>query len=77
MPPKKKKKEESDSLKDSFEVKETKIMPPKKLSEPMLTFDRWFPTTGRPLHHKRGMAAYVNTKGRRTKAVWDALFKKY
>lgn len=43
----------------------------------LISFDRWFLTTGRPAHHKAGMRAYSNTKGRRNKAAWDQLFKNY
>lgn len=45
--------------------------------EPLLTFDRWFISLGRPSHHKAGMQAYRPTKGRKTKAAWDRLFKDY
>lgn len=55
----------------------SKPMKTTKPAEPMLTFDRWFATTGRPAHHKAGMRAYVNVKGKRTKAFWDGLFKSY
>ena len=43
----------------------------------LLTFDRWFATTGRPMHHKAGMKAYVNVTGKRPKEFWDQLFAQY
>lgn len=43
----------------------------------LLTFDRWFSTTGRPWHHKAGMKAYVNVTGKRPKEFWDQLFAQY
>lgn len=43
----------------------------------LLTFDRWFATTGRPSHHKSGMQAYVNVTGKRPKDFWDQLFAQY
>ena len=43
----------------------------------LLTFDRWFSTTGRPWHHKAGMRAYVNVTGKRPKEFWDQLFAQY
>lgn len=48
------------------------------LVEPLLTFDRFFLSLGRPMHHKKGIAAYVkNIKGKKTVAAWNALLKGY
>jgi len=47
--------------------------------EPMLSFDRWFATTGKPAHHKLGMLAFIKGRstGKRTKSSWDEMFKGY
>ena len=44
---------------------------------PLLSFDRWFETTGRPPHHKRGMRAYTAMRGKHPKKFWDQLFAGY
>lgn len=49
-------------------------------AQPILTFDRYFAATGKPAHHKAGMAKYMQGKGgpaRKTKADWDAFFAQY
>lgn len=53
-----------------------------KRSKPkvVLTFDRWFASTGKPAHHKAGMRAYINdkqAKGKKTVAEWERLFAGY
>ena len=49
--------------------------------EPTMTFDRFFTTTGKPAHHKGGMAAWLKKRGglysRRTLASWRELFANY
>jgi len=51
----------------------------KEAPEPpqMLMFDRYFMSLGRPMHHKAGMLAFCNTKGKKTREAWEALFEKY
>lgn len=44
---------------------------------PVVSFDRWFATTGRPQHHKAGMRAYASTNGKKTVAAWNAVFAGY
>ena len=56
------------------EVKKKKSVQP---APQMITFDRYFISLGRPLHHRAGMEAYANTKGKRTRESWGALFKNY
>ena len=46
-------------------------------SEPVMTFQRWFATLGKPAHHKAGMMAFTSTSGKRTPAAWNAAFKNY
>ena len=43
----------------------------------MITFDRYFLSLGKPGHHRAGMEAYTNTKGKKTREAWEALFKHY
>lgn len=55
---------------------------PKKTKRPMatFTFDRWFASLGRPIHHKAGMLAYLSKKasqGKKTVAEWERLFASY
>lgn len=50
---------------------------PAPLPVQSMTFDVWFSSLGRPLHHKAGMRAFAPTEGRRTKSGWEALFKSY
>lgn len=57
---------------DPVPVKKERPAPPQ-----MITFDRYFVSLGRPMHHKAGMAAFTNTKGKKTIEAWDALFEKY
>ena len=52
-----------------------KAAPPKPPQ--MIMFDRYFMSLGRPMHHKAGMLAYKNTKGKKTREAWKALFKDY
>ena len=54
-------------------VKKEVAAPPAKL----ITFDRYFTFLGLPEHHKEGLKAYANTKGKRTKEAWDLLLKNY
>lgn len=56
-------------------VKTVKKVRPKP--EPTMTFDRWFISLGRPLHHKAGMVAFAKTKGKRSSNAWYKLFKAY
>jgi hypothetical protein len=56
--------------------------PPAPPPEPVMSFDRYFQTTGRPFHHKAGLLAYLQaagsgTGGKRTKNQWDAIFAQY
>jgi len=54
--------------------------PPPAPALPLLTFDRYFASTGKPGHHKAGMAAYLQRRGgpaRKTKEAWDSLFAQY
>lgn len=44
---------------------------------PMITFERYFMSLGRPMHHKAGLVAYCNTKGKKTREAWKTLFEKY
>lgn len=51
-----------------------------KVTEEMVSFDRWFATTGRPVHHKLGMKVHISKaqiQGKRTVSAWNELFKKY
>ena len=52
---------------------------PVAVSKPpqMIMFDRYFMSLGRPMHHKSGMVAYCNTKGKKTRKAWETLFEKY
>lgn len=45
--------------------------------EMVISFDRWFPTLGKPSHWKTGMKAYAQTSGKKTIAAWAELFKNY
>lgn len=72
------KKKEIDSENTENTVKLSNNMPTKKIEAPVLvTFDRWFALQGRPAHHKAGMSAYTNTKGKMTVDAWNKLFKNY
>lgn len=55
--------------------------PAAKKPVPMLTFNTWFGTSGRPGHHKPPMETWLKKRGgtakRRTKEQWDALFAAY
>jgi hypothetical protein len=50
---------------------------PKKLPEPLITFNQYFRLLKKPPHHAAGMHAYAKTGGKRTKSSWDTLFAKY
>ena len=52
-----------------------KAAPPKPPQ--MIMFDRYFMSLGRPMHHKAGMLAFCNTKGKKTREAWKTLFAKY
>lgn len=48
--------------------------------DPVMNFDRWFATTGRPAHHKAGMRAFLGPRrvnGKKTVAEWERLFRTY
>lgn len=51
----------------------------KKPKNNLLTFDRYFLTLSRPLHHKAGMVVFAKnrTKQKRSVAQWDKIFKDY
>lgn len=61
--------------------KETeKVQKAAEPKEPMLDFNRYFISTGKPPHHKAGMEAYLSErqlKGKKTKKAWDRLFQDY
>ena len=53
---------------------------PKARPVPVLSFDRWFASTGKPAHHKAGMHAGLSRgvlRMKRTVAAWNALFENY
>jgi len=64
--------EEKVEEKEKVQSPKVRPVPPK-----LITFDRYFNSLGRPGHHKAGMMAYVNTKGKKSREVWDSLFKDY
>lgn len=43
----------------------------------LMTFDTWFLSTGRPVHHKKGMQAYTDTKGKKSVDYWNQVFSTY
>lgn len=45
----------------------------------LLTFDRYFLTLDRPLHHKAGMEAFAKNKikQKRTASMWNKIFANY
>lgn len=55
--------------------------PPPPPAAPVMSFDRYFALSGRPVHHKAGLQAYFKTTaggaGKRTKSAWDVLFAQY
>lgn len=51
--------------------------PAKEAPSPVVSFDRWFSSTGKPQHHKAGMKAFAPTKGKKTVAAWNAAFAGY
>lgn len=55
------------------------VKPKAPLVVPMMTFDRYFISLGKPLHHKHGMAAYIGklSKSKKTREAWDKMFKGY
>ena len=70
------------------EVKAAPVSPPKDLPaaalaavitgpELVISFDRWFSTTGKLGHWKTGMKAYANTSGKKNLAAWAKLFENY
>ena len=66
-------KDTEEEVKMSFKpVKKDPPAPPK-----MITFDRYFLSLGLPVHHRAGMAAYGNTKGKKTLEAWKSLFASY
>ena len=63
---------------DTFKPEAKKEEPVVTIKPPQVVmFDRYFMSLGRPMHHKAGMLAYVNTKGKKTREAWKALFAKY
>ena len=68
-----------EKLTESIIKKTVKPVIKKEKPKPLvtLTFDRWFNTLKRPQHHKAGMRAFADTKGKRTKEAWDRLFQGY
>lgn len=75
---------EEDLMEDIEEIEEVvEVVAPKPVKKErpappqMITFDRYFMSLGRPMHHKAGMAAFANVKGKKTVEAWDALFEKY
>jgi hypothetical protein len=51
---------------------------PRKITEPMLPFERWFNSKKafKP-HWKAGMQKYTDTSVRRTYKQWEEIFKNY
>lgn len=45
--------------------------------EPLVSFDIWFVSTGKPAHHVAGMKAFADTSGRKTPSNWANIFKSY
>ena len=43
----------------------------------VISFDRWFATTGKPEHWKAGMKAHAQTSGKKTLAAWAQMFENY
>lgn len=80
-----------DSKKNDFDLEEEAAPAPAKAQspapapapaapaapEPVVSFDRWFASLGRPQHHKAGMKAYASTKGKKTVTAWIAVFAGY
>jgi hypothetical protein len=60
---------------DVFRPEKLKVDAPKPPQ--MIMFDRYFMSLGRPMHHKAGMLAFCNTKGKKTREAWQALFAQY
>jgi hypothetical protein len=65
-------------MSDQLELENSKTEDNTKKTS-LMSFDRWFATTGKPIHHKAGMLTYLRNTflGKRTKADWDNLFKAY
>ena len=61
------------------EKKEKVVEPVKKapVKVKLVTFERFFISSGRPLHHKAGMEAFTNTKIKRTMEAWELVFAEY
>lgn len=59
------------------------VVAPPVASKPRISFDMWFQSSDRSAagmtqpHHKQGMKAFANTKGKRTKDEWDSIFARY
>lgn len=43
----------------------------------VVSFDRWFSTTGKPDHWKAGMHRFALTSGKKSLAAWAKLFENY
>ncbi len=59
-------------------TKKQEIEKPKPI--PVMTFDRYFATLGKPDHHKAGMRAYLsvrNLKGKKSVEAWNRLLDGY
>ncbi len=55
---------------------------PKRLPklEPVFSFDRYFATLGKPIHHKAGMKAFVkkaDLRSKKTVQAWNRIFAAY
>ena len=67
-----------------IEIKENKVVTTPEENRPAsvrrYTFDLYFITTGKPVHHKSGMAAYLSvaqSRQRYTLEEWKKIFKDY
>lgn len=49
----------------------------KKNKPARVSFEMWFNAQNKPAHHKRGMMAYSDTKGKKTAEKWSKIFKNY
>ena len=60
-------------------ITDSVLLPTTAPAEPelLVSFDRWFSTTGKPDHWKTGMKAFANTSGKKSLAAWAKLFETY
>ncbi len=77
MPRKKKIKEESPEKTEMAQPAPSKSKVKPQIRIHWMTFDRYFISLGKPMHHKQGMVAYTNTRGKKTKEAWTKIFKDY